>query len=497
MKRGKKLAIQSHINPFLNLEYMQNENENKYFDRKSAKIKPADLAPLISAFANADGGTIVIGISDKSRRLEGINSVGEERVNGLIAARKDCCKPMPQCDEEFLEIENEEGQQDRLLLLHVQKSIDQIIRTSDDRTYLRIGDKTKELRGEDLINLEYAKSTRHFEDEINRDATLEDLDEELLREYRHRLDADESTDWQVLNARGFIKKVDDRDYLTNAAVLLFARNIAKFYPNCRVRFLRYEGDSAKTGTRINIIRDKSIELPLLRIIDAAREFIATQLREFTMLDVREGKFRVVPEYPDFAWLEGIVNAVTHREYAMSGNFIKVSMYDDRLEVESPGRLPNIVTLENIKETRYSRNPRISRVMTEFGWVRELNEGVNRIYSDMAEFFLDEPVYSENGETLKLVLKNNIVMRRMRRELYALNNVGISVWRQLDYMEQAILAYILNRGNASRAQLAAYVGKSDNTVRARLNNLMKRKLIKSKGNKYDPNRTYEAGPAVVE
>ena len=200
---------------------------------------------------------------------------------------------------------------------------------------------------------------------------------------------------------------------------------------------------------------------------------------------------------DFAWLEGIVNAVTHREYAMSGNFIKVSMYDDRLEVESPGRLPNIVTLENIKETRYSRNPRISRVMTEFGWVRELNEGVNRIYSDMAEFFLDEPVYSENGETLKLVLKNNIVMRRMRRELYALNNVGISVWRQLDYMEQAILAYILNRGNASRAQLAAYVGKSDNTVRTRLNNLMKRKLIKSKGNKYDPNRTYEAGPAVVE
>ena len=107
------------------------------------------------------------------------------------------------------------------------------------------------------------------------------------------------------------------------------------------------------------------------------------------------------------------------------------------------------------------------------------------------------MYSENGETLKLVLKNNIVMRRMRRELYALNNVGISVWRQLDYMEQAILAYILNRGNASRAQLAAYVGKSDNTVRARLNNLMKRKLIKSKGNKYDPNRTYEAGPVVVD
>ena len=65
-------------------------------------------------------------------------------------------------------------------------------------------------------------------------------------------------------------------------------------------------------------------------------------------------------------------------YAMAGSFIKVSMYDDRLEIKSPGKLPNIVTVENIKHTRYSRNPRISRVMTEYGWVRELNEGVKRM-----------------------------------------------------------------------------------------------------------------------
>lgn len=489
--------VQSRINPLLTLEYMQTEHENKYFDRKSARIELAKLAQIISAFANADGGTIVIGISDKKRNLEGISIVSAEHLNELIAAPKDCCKPMPQWDYEWLDIENEGGLQDRLLLLHIRKSVDQIIRTSDDRTYLRIGDKSKELRGKDLVNLEYAKSTRYFEDEINKDAELSDLDEELLREYRHKLGADDYTDEQILNARGFIKKHDGQNFLTNAAVLLFAKNIAKFYPNCRIRFLRYEGTAAKSGTKINISRDKSIELPLLRIVDAAREFISTQLREFTMLDVRNGKFRTVPEYPDFAWLEGIVNAVTHREYAMSGNFIKVSMYDDRLEIESPGRLPNLVTLQNIKETRYSRNPRISRVMTEFGWVRELNEGVNRIYNDMAEFFLDAPVYSEPGESLRLVLKNNIVMRRMRQELYAVNNVGISMWKQLDDIEQAIMAYILNRGTAGRAQLAAYVGKSDNTVRTRLNALMDKNLIKANGGTYDPNRTYEAGALLTD
>ena len=76
--------------------------------------------------------------------------------------------------------------------------------------------------------------------------------------------------------------------MSNAAVLLFAKNIAQFYPNCRVRFLRYDGTYAGVGTKINITRDKSIELPLLRIIEETKSFIATQLREFMMFDVSSG-----------------------------------------------------------------------------------------------------------------------------------------------------------------------------------------------------------------
>ncbi len=137
------MSIVSKINPLLTLEYMQTESENKYFDRKSGQIKVADLAPHISAFANADGGTLVIGISDKKRTLEGINSCGDDRINEFINAPKDCCRPMPRYREEFLDITNEHGKSDRLLLLHIEPSIDQVIRTSNDRTYLRIGDKSK------------------------------------------------------------------------------------------------------------------------------------------------------------------------------------------------------------------------------------------------------------------------------------------------------------------------------------------------------------------
>ena len=79
----------SQVNPDLTLHDMITKAENKYFDRKSARIKPSDLADLISAFANAEGGTIVIGISDKSQELEGINFDGDEMIYNFITAPKD------------------------------------------------------------------------------------------------------------------------------------------------------------------------------------------------------------------------------------------------------------------------------------------------------------------------------------------------------------------------------------------------------------------------
>ena len=486
------MPVGSAINRMLSLDYILHEKENKYFDCKSGQIKPSDLAPLISAFANADGGTIVIGVSNTTRTLEGINFVGQDRINDFISAPKDFCRPMPRYQKEFLDVVNVNGAADRLLLLHIQESTGQIVRNIQERVWLRIADRTKELHGDDLKNLEYAKSTRSFEDEPNWDARIEDLDAELLDQYKAVIGAGEQSSLQVLRARGFIKRVQGKGYLSNAAVLLFARNISQFYPNCRIRFLRYDGTYAGVGTKINIIRDKSIELPLLRIIEETKSFIATQLREFTMLNVSSGKFQIVPEYPEFAWLEGIVNAVTHREYAMSGSYIKVSMYDDRLEIESPGKLPNIVTLENIKETRYSRNPRISRVLTEFGWVRELNEGVNRIYKEMADYFLDAPDYTEPKESVRLVLRNNIVMRRKRQELHTIDHVGPAVWDKLDRIQQMLLTYMINHGPASRSDLSVYVeNRSAGTILARLNVLISMGLVKANGSKFAPNRTYEA------
>ena len=481
--------VRSRVQPFLTLDYIQTEHENKWFDVKSALIRPSDLSPLISAFANAEGGTIVIGVNDKTRAIEGVNGCSEKKISDFISAAKDCCKPMPKCKEEFLEVKNQKGVDDRLLLLHIDTCPEQVIRTTSDSTYLRIGDKTKELKGEDLRNLEYSKGFRNFEEECTMDATMDDLDQGLLSMYQTILHAEKDTFEQILSARGLIRNIKGEKRLTNAAVLLFAKNIQQFYPNCRVRFIRYDGTYPKTGTNMNITKDVSIELPILKIIDKAKEFIGSQLRQFVALDSKTGKFNEVPEYPEFAWQEGVVNAITHREYALAGGYIKVSMYDDRLEIESPGRLPNIVTVENIRETRYSRNPRIARVLNDFGWVRELNEGVKRIYEDMKMFFLEDPVYSEPEQSVRLILKNNFVVRNLRRQDRIMEFVGEDQWWKLEELDRRILVYMSNNKTVNRLSLEKYTGKSGRTINERLKRMVKQKLIKRNGSIHDPKLTY--------
>lgn len=491
------MSTSSIINPLLTLDYIKNEHENKYFDRKSAKVRPAELAPLVSAFANADGGTIVLGISDARRELEGIALVGEERINDFINAPRDCCKPMPNYQEEYLDITNEEGKPDRLLLLHISGSKDGVIRTNNDETWLRIGDRTKQMLGENLRNLEYAKNARRYEDELHPDAQIDDLAPALLAKFKSHIGAEHLSDEQVLRARHFLKDVDGRPRLTNAAVLLFAKDIQALYPNCRVRFIRYDGTTAGVGTSINITKDVSIEYSLLRLIDKAKEFIATQLREFTKLNPKTGKFEVIPEYPEFPWLEGLINAICHREYAMTGAFIKVCMFDDRLEISSPGQLAGVVTLENIRETRFSRNPVISRVLTECEWVRELNEGVPRIYDEMKGFSLDEPTFIETPGYFKLVLRNNIEARRLLKGK-AIEVTGEKQgWEQLDAMERKILSIISEQGAQSRAQLAKALGKANKTVSTHLRHLVDLHYLIPVGGKTDPNRVYEVNRQLAK
>ena len=473
--------------PFLTLDYIIKEQENKVFDRKLAQVRPSDLGELISAFANADGGSIVIGISDSKRILEGIKHLSSEKLNRLIAAPKDCCKPTPRHEVEYMDIVNDKGEEDKLLIIHIEAETDRIISTQNDSVFLRIADKTRELKGEDLRMFEYSKGLRKYEDECSTDATLEDLDTSLLALYKSKLNASELPDMDVLKARGFVKN----GKLTNAAVLLFARHVLQFFPHCRLRVTRYDSEEMESGLRTNIIKDVNFDLPIPLLIQKSQDFISSNLRDFTRLNPATSLFETSPEFPEFAWKELIVNAATHREYAIEGSYIQVNMFNDRFEVISPGELPSTVTLENMHDMRFSRNPRIARALNDLGWVRELNEGIKRIYRDMEDSMLQKPIFMEpDNRNVKAVLKNNIHIRTLRTELSAVRAASREVWNELDQLEKHILVFLTSNAGASTKEISEYTQKTPPTVLKRLKKLLQLNIIDVRASSnYDPHRRY--------
>ena len=221
-----------------------------------------------------------------------------------------------------------------------------------------------------------------------------------------------------------------------------------------------------------------------------KEFIKTQLREFQYLDRKDGNFKLMPEYPEFAWFEGVVNALTHRNYSIRGEYIRFIMFDDRIEIQSPGRLPNIVTIENILTQRYSRNPRIARVLSEFGWVKEMNEGVKRIYSEMEKFFLKKPVYSEPGNNVLLVLENNILNRNIRIDDNLKKLIDEDVYEELNFIEKEIIKFSFMNKKITVADLSKNINKTTVTTRMYLKKLVTLGLLEWHGtNPKDPTQFY--------
>ncbi len=467
----------------LTLEYLSKEEEGQYLDRKSARIKPIDIARHLVAFANANGGVLVIGIEDDGR-IVGFDNSGVGSINDFLEVPYSFCKGKIKVRHEIREVEVD-SKKDKILLFFVESSEDAVIKTADDKVYLRVGDKSKLLNHEQVTELEYDKGERIFEDNVVEDSSIDDVDLELLQQYKDKLGTDLSYE-EILDARGLIK----RGHLTNAGVLLFAKYPTKFLPNARLRLLKYDGVKIETGRNLNIVKEINYESAIPKIIQNIKDAVNLQLREFQYLD-RDGVFKVIPEYPEFAWFEGIVNALTHRNYSIMGDYVRVSLYDDRLEIFSPGKLPNIVVLDNMLNTRYSRNPRIARVLSEFGWVKELNEGVKRIYDEMQMFFLKDPIYSEpNGNSVLLVLENSATSRHLRTDDKMSSVFNEETLSNLNEYEITIVQYLINNKSVNVKVTSGLINKGETFSKKQLKHLEEMGFIIWHGSsKKDPTQHY--------
>ena len=480
-----RIVTLSKINSIITENYLKNTKENLYFERKRAKISMQDLANEIASFSNANGGVIAVGITDDGK-IEGFNNYGINKLNDFQKVITNYLSPTPNYKTELIEVENVKNEKDNIILFHIEPALNFIVRNNKDEVYLRQGDSSIKLNTEQVRSLEYEKRERNFESEVLKMSSTDDIDLEVMDIYKNKIGATEIPNEQVLKARGFLVEDNGKLCFTKAGMLLFGKNPSVYLPSARVRVLKFEGINFQVGTEMNIVKDRTFDKCLYKTLEEASDFINSQLREFTHLN-QQGIFETVPEYPEFAWYEGLVNAVTHRDYSNTGEYITVKLFDDRLEILSPGKLSGFITLDNMKTERYSRNPQIARVLTEFGIVRELNEGVKRIYSEMQRFYLKDPIYSEpNQHAVLLVLDNNIVMRSKRKNETMLKNSEIEQkWVQLNYQERQVLQAIYDKGEITSVEVAEIIKRGKTTAVKLLNRLVDYDLIIWTGTtKYD-------------
>ena len=293
----------SKINSILTIEYMCNEKENQFFDRKSAKKDIKELANHIAGFANASGGTLVIWISDDGK-LEGFEECPEKYNKFLKITSGDYLKTMPKFENETINIINYKGNKDKILLIHISPSINTLIRNVKDEVYLRQGDSTNKLSSEQVKIIELDRHEISFEEQLNTRSSIDDIDLDMVEIYKNAISANEQDLLDILRARRFLIKDDitRKECLTNAGTLLFAKDPSLFFPTARVRVIKFEGKEMQTGADLNIVKDKTFAMPLYKQIKESQKFVDTQLREFTHLGT-DGEFVTVPEYPKFAWEE--------------------------------------------------------------------------------------------------------------------------------------------------------------------------------------------------
>lgn len=357
------------------------------------------LAETMVGMANTSGGTILLGVAPRSGYVQGVVDISKalDRVfQAALLADPPLVLPVPET------VPAGEGQ---VLRLSIPPGLPHIYNL-DGRYLWREGSQTNPIPPRRLHQLLLERGERPFEAGIPLDATLEDLDQELVNAYARiyagafkegkQEAAQRGSD--ILVERGCLRLQSGAGRPTYAALLLFGRTPGRWLPAATILAARFSGRAF--GDRFV---KQDIGGALVRQLEQVEAFLQANLRSVVRLIgwVRQEEMEVPLE----AVRELIVNAVAHRDYNLQGDHIHLNIFADRLEVTSPGGLPGPVNLTNLLETRYARNPVIIQILSDFGYGERLGYGLDRVVALMRERALRPPVFQENAGSFKVTLFN--------------------------------------------------------------------------------------------
>ena len=281
-------------------------------------------------------------------------------------------------------------------------------------SYLRVGNSNHELSDPEVRAILRSTDRDDTDGSAVPGAKVEDLSPELLEAYREVLRArrpDSSlhdlSDIDLLHAVQAVVRVGEEVAPTVCGLLFFGRDPQRWLPGAFVAFLQFAGTEIGGGSGPAYLDNVRIGGTIPTMVDEARRLILARIRKRALLEgfVR----REVPEYPDWAYREALLNAVAHRDYGVTGGHIQVRLFSDRIEVQSPGGLFGTVSEQNIEFEQSTRNHAIVRLLVDFGLVEQRGIGINRMVQSMLEAGLGRPDFRDSLTSFQVALKNHTMM----------------------------------------------------------------------------------------
>jgi len=392
----------------------QEEKEGQFLERKSCfnrrtktrkplalKQVAVEIAETLVAFANADGGELIVGLDDdgtpsglpfNDKQLAKVFEIPSSRIDPPLSVKSDIWS----CG----------GQ--KVVLFETGPSL-VTHRTTAGKYLYRDHDQNLPMDAERIAHAKALKKQSLTEHAFIPGAGMADLREDLVQRVADKFRAGISAKEALIELR-LAERQNGDVRVTFAALLLFAKDPERWHEKAYVEYIRFRGTEREHGAKLNIVQRERISAPLAELSEKVVEKIKPHIGQRQVL--HDLFFSENAEYPQFAWQEAVVNAIAHRDYGLRGTPVEIHHFDDRLEVVSPGSLVPPITLDILRKGaggHASRNPLIVRVLVILGLMQEVGEGVPRMFEIMEGSGLHKPEFAEKPHGFITVsLRNSMV-----------------------------------------------------------------------------------------
>ncbi|MEM7537526.1 MAG: RNA-binding domain-containing protein [Chloroflexota bacterium] len=360
------------------------EGETLYTEFKSAKVHTDALSATLVSFLNTDGGVLLIGVDDDGQ-ISGVDNPDAMRQKIDQVLMNNISPPA------VVNIENVPYQDKLILAVRVARGVDRPYQTQRGQCYIRVNAGKRLASRLEIQRMFINSGALHYDELSITASSLKDVDsfslDKFLRAgYRIEVDSLRRNEEYRLYLNNL--KAMAEDELTVAGALFFASTPQYHLPTAKIEFASFEGNFAG-----NVILDrKTIEGRLPDQLESILTVIGLHLKRNGT--IRSYQPEVMYEMPMTMVREVIINALVHRDYSYSST-IRVMLFDDRLEIHSPGRLPNGITIDNIRMgIHVERNPILTSFMGKLGLMTQIGTGIMRVLAEAKAAGLPEPKLEE-------------------------------------------------------------------------------------------------------